>query len=116
VPPGAQSLALLAESAGPGGTLEARWLLYDIPPDQDTLPEGFDPRAAGWGLPGQNAAGQAGYTGPCAPADGSRVAFTFRLLALASRPALPAGATPAELLTATSGQVLAQAELAGFYP
>jgi Raf kinase inhibitor-like YbhB/YbcL family protein len=114
VPAGTQSLAILAEMQGPAGQREARWLRYDIPPDQDMLPEGFDPERAGWGLPGRNAAGQAAYAGPCS-APGERQVFTFRLLALSGRPRLAAGATSALLLEAIAGLILAEAELTGVY-
>lgn len=115
VPSGTQSLVVMAETEGPVGGAEAHWLLYDIPPDEDMLPEGFRPEQAGWGLPGRNAAGQVVYQGPCADGGQARQRFTFRLLALSGRLGLPAGATFDQLREALAGLVLAEAELTGLY-
>ena len=66
-PADARSFALVVEDPdAPGGTF-CHWLLYDIPANVRTLPQGLKPGSSG--TSGANDFGRPGYGGPC---DGRR--------------------------------------------
>jgi Raf kinase inhibitor-like YbhB/YbcL family protein len=114
-PSGTASFALIADDPdAPGGTW-VHWVLFNLPPDQHSLPAGIPTEGvlAGGGLQGANSAGRLGYTGPCPPSGIHR--YFFKLYALDTELALTAGASKAELLGAMEGHVLAQAEIIGTY-
>jgi Raf kinase inhibitor-like YbhB/YbcL family protein len=125
-----QSLALLVadpDSQPPGFV---HWVMYNLPPEATSLPEGVPAEAtlADGTLQGTNdfalyvAEGETfpsgapinlvGYDGPCPP---SQHRYVFTLYALDTLLDLPARATMAEVLEAVEGHVLDQAELVGLY-
>ena len=117
VPRGTQSLALIVDDpdapdpAAPRRTF-VHWVVADIPPEIDELPEG----AAG-GLPvgahqGRNDWGDAAYGGPNPPIGRHR--YVHKLYALDTTLGLD-NPTKDELLTAMEGHVLARADLVGTY-
>jgi len=116
LPQGTRSLALVCDDPdAPVGTWD-HWVLYNIPPDRQGLPEGI---ASGERLPdgslhGLNSWKRTGYGGPCPP-PGKPHRYFFRLYALDGPLALPPRATKAQLLDAMKGHVLGQAELMGTY-
>lgn len=115
VPPDAKSLALIADDPdAPVGTW-VHWVLFDIPPGQGGLPEHLPPTAEldGTGIHGSNSWQHLGYGGPCPPGGTHR--YFFKLYALDTLLALPAGAGKAQLLSAMEGHVLAHTELMGTY-
>jgi len=119
VPPQAKSLALIVDDpdapdpAKPQRTW-VHWVLYNIPPDAQGLPQG----AAASKLPagtrqGHNDWKRAGYGGPCPPVGQHR--YFHKLYALDTvLPDLGQG-TKADVEKAMQGHVLAQAELVGVY-
>lgn len=114
-PEGTQSLALIADDPdAPGGTW-VHWVLYSLPADTDSLPEGVPPDAElpDGGRHGQNSWQRLGYGGPCPPSGTHRYIFT--LYALDTQLDLPDGASKSQVLQAMEGHVLARAELAGRY-
>ncbi len=112
VPEETLSLVLICDDPdAPNGTW-SHWVLYNIPPERDELPEGF---AAETDLPqGRNDFGDATYGGPCPP-QGPAHRYYFRLYALDSILELTVGATRQQVLDAMQDHIVAQAELMGRY-
>jgi Raf kinase inhibitor-like YbhB/YbcL family protein len=110
VPQGTQSLALvLNDPDAPRGDW-VHWVLVDLPPDMEELPEG----AQGGGVEGVNDFGKRGYGGPCPP-KGSNHRYYFKLYALDKALNLKAGMTRADAEKAMQGYILAQGQLMGRY-
>ncbi len=119
VPAGTKSLALIVDDpdapdpANPKMTW-VHWVLFNIPPDVDHLPEGASdghlPKGAKSGI---NDWQRTGYGGPCPPIGRHR--YFFKLYALDTvfdqldRPSKP------QLLEAMKGHILAEAVLVGTY-
>ncbi len=116
VPPGAKSLALIADDPdAPGGTW-VHWVLYDLPPNTSEIPEAapkgqYLPGGARQGL---NDFKHLGYGGPCPP-PGKPHRYYFTLYALDSSLELKPGAARKELENAMGKHILAQAQLMGTY-
>lgn len=116
VPSGTQSLALLVadpdipESVRQNMGIDEfdHWVLFNIPPDTHTIPEGERPP----GVVGMNSAGQ-GYTGPCPPDGAHRYIFT--LYALDGELPLTSAAHRDDVMTAMKGRILEKATLTGVY-
>jgi Raf kinase inhibitor-like YbhB/YbcL family protein len=110
VPAGAVSLALIVDDPdAPGGTF-THWVAWGIGPQDGGLAEGQRaPRE------GRNDFREVGYRGPCPPRGDGVHRYSFRLHALASEPAVPAGAGRNELERAIEGSIVAVAELVGTY-
>lgn len=108
VPPRADSLVLLVEDPdAPGGTF-VHWVVYDIPPATEKIPENTAP-----GTMGINNFRQTAYGGPCPPSGTHR--YYFRLYALDRKLDLSPGRSKKQVEQAMTGHVLAQAELMGRY-
>jgi Raf kinase inhibitor-like YbhB/YbcL family protein len=116
LPENTQSLALIVEN--PSGIIDpvVHWAIYNISPEQDTLPEGIvrTPHVSGIGTQAINHFYRTGYDGPCAM-DGSSNCYTFKLFALDLPPNLAGDMNAGDLLRAMHGHVLAQAEWTGQY-
>ncbi len=115
VPDGTRSLALIVDDpdapdpAAPK-MVWSHWVVYNLPPGMDGLPEGIASLPAG-ALDGINDWNRVGYGGPCPPVGRHR--YFFRLYALDA--VLPNLERPSrqELLQAMQGHVIAEAELVG---
>lgn len=115
LPAGTKSLALIVDDpdapdpAAPKMTW-VHWVLYNIPPDANSLKEGVVPAGA---KQGTNDSHRSGYSGPCPPAGRHR--YFFKLYALDI--VLPDlhNPTKAVLLEAMQGHVLGSAQLIGLY-
>jgi Raf kinase inhibitor-like YbhB/YbcL family protein len=115
-PAGTQSLALIFDDVdAPVGTW-VHWVLFNIPPDVRSLPEGVpaDPIVQGLGEHGSNSWGNLGYGGPCPPKGGPH-RYTFRLYALDATLDLEVGASRADLDRAMDGHILGAGQLVGRY-
>lgn len=117
LPTGTQSLALIVDDPdAPDPKAPKRtwvhWVLYEIPPDATTLPEGANPLPTGT-REGVNDWGRTGYGGPCPPIGTHR--YFFKLYALDTSLGDLAAPTKAELEQAMLGHILAQTELIGTY-
>jgi Raf kinase inhibitor-like YbhB/YbcL family protein len=118
VPEGTKSLALLIDDPDAPDPkapkrVWAHWLVYNLPPDSQGLPENASrtglPKGAVTGLSDRK---QASYHGPCPPIGRHR--YFHKLYALDTT--LPPNAlTKAELEAAMKGHILAQAELMATY-
>ncbi len=109
------SFALIFDDPdAPMGTW-VHWVVYNLPAEQDSLPEGVpvEQQLPGGGLQGTNSWGRLGYGGPCPPSGTHR--YFFRLYALDTRLELAPGATKSQVVKAMEGHVLEQSELMGRY-
>jgi Raf kinase inhibitor-like YbhB/YbcL family protein len=119
IPPGTRSLALIVDDPDAPDPKHPKvvwvhWVLYDIPPGANGLPEAVAPGALPPGArEGRNSWHRTGYGGPCPPIDRHR--YFHKLFALDT--ALPDLGEPdaAALERAMQGHVLAHAELIGTY-
>lgn len=117
VPAGAQSLALIMfDPDVPAAVKPDRnfdhWVLFNIPATTTKIDTGEHV-----GTPGNNGSGKAAYTGPCPPPqyEPSEHRYFFKLYALDTQLQLPQGATRAQVETAMTGHILADATLLGRY-
>ena len=117
VPAQARSLALIVDDpdapdpAAPK-MVWVHWVLYDIPPDTNGLPEGVTELPEGT-LEGVNDWHRTGYGGPCPPIGRHR--YFFKLYALDTVLPNMEKPTKQELLGAMEGHVLGEAVLMGTY-
>jgi Raf kinase inhibitor-like YbhB/YbcL family protein len=116
VPEGTKSIALVCDDPdAPMGTW-VHWVLYGLPADTTSLPEGVPADEAIDGGPSQgtNDFKRIGYGGPCPP-PGKAHRYFFKLYALDSELDLEPGATKKALERAMRGHVLAEGQLMGRY-
>lgn len=118
-PAGAGSLALVVDDPdAPGGTY-THWLLWDLPPDVDGLPEGVPAgervQELDGAAQGTNDAGLVGYSGPCPPPDDGPHTYRFRLLALGESLDLEPGADRSAFDGALGAVDRSETVLAGTY-
>lgn len=114
-PDGTKSLALISDDPdAPMGTW-VHWVVYNIPPVLQQLPEAFpaDPERADGTRQGATDFGRIGYGGPCPPSGTHR--YFFKLYALDTVLTLPPGATKRALERAMQGHILAETQLMGTY-
>jgi Raf kinase inhibitor-like YbhB/YbcL family protein len=115
VPDTAKSLVLICDDPdAPVGTW-VHWVVYNLPPATDSLPEHImktDTLANG-AKQGITDFKRVGYGGPCPPSGTHR--YFFKLYALDTMIALPAGRSKKEIERAMQGHVLAYGELVGTY-
>lgn len=109
VPAEAKVLALIADDPDAPGGLFTHWLVWNIPPQTNSIAEGSAPK----GLQGTNDFGKPSYGGPCPPAGMHR--YYFRVFALDRELDLRPGAKRSQLDAAMKGHVIAQGELMGRY-
>jgi len=111
-----KSFCLVADDPdAPRGTW-VHWVIYNIPPSVNGLPEGVEPNEVIFdGIrQGVNDFGNIGYGGPAPPA-GKAHRYFFKLYALDSVIDLKPGATKADLMRAIQGRVIEEAILMGKY-
>lgn len=112
VPDEARTLALVMDGPDvPGGEF-AYWLVWNIPPDIGTIPEGWElPESV---IEGRNSSGHSdsGYYGPGPP---NRQTYRFKLFAVDITVPLPRGATKQALGVAIDGHIVAQTQLTVWY-
>jgi Raf kinase inhibitor-like YbhB/YbcL family protein len=109
LPAQAKSLVLVVDDPdAPGGTF-VHWVLYGLPADLKSLPEG-----ASTGVQGVNDFRKNGYGGPCPP-KGNPHRYYFKLYALDMDLSLKPGASKADVEKAVRGHILAQGQLMGKY-
>ena len=115
VPENTESLALICEDPdAPSGTFD-HWVLYNIPPSTQGLPEHLPPseKLDDGSLQGVSDFGKTGYGGPCPPGGVHR--YIFKIFALDTTLDLNAQAKKNDLLEAMKGHVIDQGELMGKY-
>ena len=112
VPANAQSLVLIVDDPDAPVGLWTHWLVWNLPANTATIPEGNLPQQA---LQGENSNGHDTYDGPAPPAGTGVHRYFFHLMALDTTLSLPAGASRAALLKAMEGHVVGKAEMFGTY-
>ncbi len=114
-PQGVKSFALICDDPdAPRGTW-VHWVIFNIPPDKQELPENLPTKDSltDGTKQGKNDFGNIGYGGPCPPGGTHR--YFFKLYALDASVQLQAGCTKAQLLDAMKGHILAEAQLMATY-
>jgi len=114
VPAGAASLALIVDdpdAVEPAGEVWDHWVVWNVPPDTESIPEDWTPTE---GDQGTNDFGEVGYDGPNPPDREHR--YRFRLFALDVTLDLPTETDATDLADAMGGHVLARAKLVGTFP
>jgi Raf kinase inhibitor-like YbhB/YbcL family protein len=109
VPSEAKSLVLIADDPDAPSGLFTHWLVWNIPPQTNSIAEGSAPK----GVRGSNDFGKSGYKGPCPPPGTHR--YSFKVFALDRELNLRAGAKRSQVDAAMKGHVIAQGELVGRY-
>lgn len=115
-PPGTRSFVIICDDPDAPGGVFVHWVVYDLPPETTSLPEGV-PREStppGGGAQGTNDFGRRGYIGPSPPA-GPAHHYHFRVYALSKTLGLKPGARRSAVDKAMKGAVLASGELVGTY-
>ena len=114
VPENVQSFALISDDPdAPVGTW-VHWVLYDIPPETRSLPEGVKKIGTleDGSKQGMTDFGRVGYGGPCPP-PGSAHRYFFKLYALDTVLNIKPGISKEGLLRAMEGHIIEQTELMG---
>lgn len=111
-PEGTVEFALICDDPdAPRAEPWVHWVVYKIPADVTSLPEG----SAGGAVVGKNTAGRTAYMGPSPPRGHGVHHYHFKVYALAKALDLDPGAAKRELLEAMEGLVLAEGEVVGTY-
>ena len=117
-PPEALSLVLICDDPDAPGSTFVHWVLYNLPPDTRSLPEGVPAfeilRELGGARQGKSDFHRIGYGGPCPPL-GTPHHYEFRLYALDVLLTLKGGPAKADVERAMEGHVLATSRLVGVY-
>lgn len=114
-PAGTKSLVLIMDDPdAPLGTW-VHWVIFNILPDQNQLPEALARVAQldSGAIQGRNSWKRCSYGGPCPPGGTHR--YFFKLYALRIQLDLDKNATRKDVLQAIEGQVLNVTELMGTY-
>jgi Raf kinase inhibitor-like YbhB/YbcL family protein len=109
VPSEAKSLVLIADDPDAPSGLFTHWLVWNIPPQTNSISEGSAPK----GVQGTNDFGKSDYKGPCPPPGTHR--YSFKIFALDRELDLRGGAKRSQLDAAMKGHVISQGELVGRY-
>ncbi len=110
-----QSFVILSDDPDAPGGDWVHWVLYDLPPTINMVPEALPPHnvLVNNEKHGKNDFGRVGYGGPCPPGGTHR--YFFKVYALDAMLNLPAGKTKKEILKAMEGHILAEGGLMGKY-
>ncbi len=109
VPAEAKSLVLIADDPDAPSGLFTHWLIWNIPPQTNSIAEGGAPK----GVQGTNDFGKSGYRGPCPPPGTHR--YSFKIFALDRELELRSSAKRSQVDATMKGHVIAQGELVGRY-
>ncbi|MFH0764584.1 MAG: glutaminyl-peptide cyclotransferase [Candidatus Omnitrophota bacterium] len=115
IPAGTISIALVSDDPDAPRGDWVHWLIFNLPPDTEGLPEGVphNERLANDAVQGRHDGGDAGYGGPCPPGGTHR--YYFKVYALDTKLSLGPDVTKKSMLKAMEGHILAQGELMGRY-
>ena len=115
-PHSTKSLAVIMEDPDAPSGIFTHWILYNIPPDVESLgsnqPAGKT--ISGIGTQGRNDFGALGYNGPCPPS-GSVHHYRILVFALDTSVKMQPGLTRADLSRTIMGHVVASGTLTGTY-
>jgi Raf kinase inhibitor-like YbhB/YbcL family protein len=115
-PPGTQSFALICDDPDAPRGVFSHWVIYNLSPEIDALPEGQRQghQALESGMQGRNDFGNDGYDGPCPPV-GSEHMYYFRLFALDTVLDITAGATRQQIIDSIQGHILERTDIQGAF-
>lgn len=115
VPEGATSLALIADDPDAPGKTWVHWVLFNLPPETNSLSEHLptDATLENGAIQGITDFGRPGYGGPCPPGGTHR--YYFKLYALDTTLDLSPKAKKADVVQAMEGHILAKGQLMGKY-
>jgi len=115
VPSGTVTLAIISDDPDAPSKTWTHWLIFNIPPEINSLPEGVETvgEFENGIIQGLNDFGNLGYGGPCPPFGVHR--YFFKLYALDKRLELEPGASKEELLEAMKGHIIEKTEIIGLY-
>jgi Raf kinase inhibitor-like YbhB/YbcL family protein len=115
-PASTKSIAFLVEDPDAPSGKFIHWILFNIPPGLDRLPEGLPekPDLPGIGIHGMNDAQKTGYVGPYPP-PGKSHRYFFKVFALDRMLDLPSGCTSVQLQKAMQDHILDAGSLMGTY-
>lgn len=99
---------IMDDPDAPRGVFD-HWIAWNIPPNVQELPQGYQPPAEGI-----NGFGDKGYGGPCPP-PGKLHHYHIKVYALNTLLNLPKTSTKADLIKAMQGHLISQAEIVGTY-
>lgn len=115
VPSAAATLALVVDDPDAGGFLH--WLIWNVPADRSSIPEGVPRRetveSLGGARQGTNDFGEVGYRGPLPPADDGPHTYRFTASAVDTTLEVAAGADRAALESALDGHTLDTVQFSG---
>jgi Raf kinase inhibitor-like YbhB/YbcL family protein len=109
-PANARSLVLIVDDPDSPSGLWTHWLVWNLPANTTSIPEGKLPSGA---IQGKNSFGNARYDGPAPPSGTHR--YFFRIYALDATLSLSAGSNRAALVAAMNGHVVGAGETFGLY-
>lgn len=111
LPEGTASLALVCYDIDAPRGIFVHWVIFNIPPTLNSLPEGVPKKGVveGLGIQGKNDFGSLGYGGPCPPYGEHR--YVFLLLALGKKLDLGEGVEAAQMLSEAEEYVLGYGEV-----
>lgn len=109
-----QAFALILSSPDAPGGIFYNWVLYNIPSDMKSFPEGFSEVLPRGILVGNTSIGDAIYRGPCPP-DNLKHHYVFTLYALDAPLDLVEGADIEIVLLEIKRHLLSQAQLSGVF-
>jgi hypothetical protein len=110
VPAGTRSLVLIVDDPDAPSGLWTHWLVWNLPANTTSIPEGKLPPGA---VQGKNSSGHVRYDGPAPPSGTHR--YFFRLYALQTMLSLPAGSSRGALEAAMSNHYMVECETFGVY-
>jgi Raf kinase inhibitor-like YbhB/YbcL family protein len=110
VPATTQSLVLIVDDLDAPTGVWTHWMVWNLPPDTTTIPEGKLPAGA---IQGKNSFGHTAYDGPVPPSGTHR--YFFHVFALDTTIPLPAGSDRAALDLAMKGHVVGRGVTFGVY-
>jgi Raf kinase inhibitor-like YbhB/YbcL family protein len=113
-PAGTKSFALICDDPDAPAGIWVHWVLYNLPPNVDSLSEKTDAVSAlsNGAMQGANDFGKVGYGGPCPP-PGKSHRYFFKVYALDIDHFLKPGAHKDTLIGAMEHHILAEGQLIG---
>jgi Raf kinase inhibitor-like YbhB/YbcL family protein len=123
-PKGTQEFSLICDDPdAPSAEPWIHWVIYGIPADARSLPEGIasgqsqlaKPVTAQQGKNSWSSGVTVGYRGPMPPPGHGTHHYHFKLYALSKKLDVPVSATKKQVLDAMKGHILAESELVGTY-
>lgn len=120
LPEGTKQLALIVDDPdAPRPEPWVHWLLYNIPPNVDSLPEAIETektlKTPAGAMQGKSSWGRIGYGGPMPPPGHGVHHYHFKLYALDAELELKPGLEKDGLLMVITGHILGEGELVGTY-